>query len=90
MLILESETLGLFEAQTDEFVDIYPNPTKGIVNLRTDLEITNVVLFDCMGKLVTIDHNLNKQLDVSTLSKGIYFLKIYGGNKEIIKKIVIY
>jgi hypothetical protein len=58
----------------------------------TNSEIINrVVLIDLMGNCISNNNNQNKTafVDVSKLQSGIYFLKIYSDNKEIIKKISI-
>ena len=68
---------------------IYPNPTKGKLNLLTNQELT-VYLYSISGKLLrTYSLRGNKQIDLSDLPKGSYILKAvykdYSVNDLIIK-----
>ena len=67
---------------------VYPNPTKDILNVITDLDI-NAKLYDVTGKMLR-SNIVNKQVNLSNLPSGIYFLSIeHEGNiynKRIIKE----
>jgi len=70
---------------------VYPNPTSyGYVNISSrNQAVLEVGVFDIMGKRIlqeTVNHNL---LDVSTLTTGIYILKISQDNSTTNKKLVI-
>jgi PKD repeat protein len=80
-----------------ERIKVYPNPTTGIVNLtildpssRIDLSVINT-----QGQTVYSDHfsaksgNLEKQLDFSAYTKGIYFLRIISDQTTLVKKIIL-
>ncbi|MFI5219077.1 MAG: SBBP repeat-containing protein [Bacteroidia bacterium] len=83
---------------TDFSPEIFPNPNEGIFTVRlnslpkgfTGMEIINV-----LGEIVWTGNFQNSpgsfetQFDVSTLGKGIYFLKIQSSENPIVKKIVI-
>ena len=83
-------TLNVAPHHNDEGLIVFPNPATDILNIRSTFEITAVELVDHLGKSVITSYINNYQLDVSRLSKGIYFLKITKGNMQIVKKIVIY
>lgn len=58
-------------------ISIYPNPTQSELNFSGDTEIKSAEIYNAMGKLVLANPTLYLQkIDVSTLSSGIYFLKI--------------
>ncbi len=80
----------------NQFV-IYPNPTSSELNIKwngADAKNVKVSLFDILGKNVAnyqfnFIANDEQTIDVSGLSKGIYFLKIdglnYSSNKRFTK-----
>ena len=57
---------------------IYPNPTKGIFNIRTDANTMKVEVYSIFGKLVANEtiHGGLQQIDLSKQAKGIYFVKL--------------
>jgi len=73
-----------------EEVNIYPNPSNGIINL--DIEnATDVVVFDQAGRLIKkekLNYDANI-VDLSSLPTGIYFLKIKTADGIQLQKIVI-
>lgn len=54
--------------------DIYPNPTKGEINIKTDKKIKSSTIFDLSGK-VLLQSNSEK-LNISSFSKGTYLVKV--------------
>lgn len=62
-------------------VNVFPNPTSGIVHLT---EENDWILVNTLG--ITIYKDKGKRLDISNLNAGIYFLKIANGSSfKIIK-----
>jgi hypothetical protein len=55
---------------------IYPNPTKSILNIDPEVNIETIVIMDVMGKTIKTIVTPNNTIDVSFLTKGIYFLQI--------------
>src|SRR5690606_32804737 len=85
---LDLTTLGNngFNNQISE-VTIYPNPTTGILNFNSKSEIQNVVLFDLSGRKIS-EFN-SSQINISSLPKGIYLVKISTKDgKTTTKKVV--
>jgi beta-glucanase (GH16 family) len=67
----------------------FQNPVNDVVNIITEAKIDKVEIYDFLGNLV-IDTNKNTiKIDVSSLSKGIYLINVYSGDKKGIKKIII-
>ena len=67
---------------------IYPNPANGIVNLQKMYE--NVVLSDGSGNTLKSYRHVDT-IDVSDLSKGVYFISLSSKKKGVIgtKKLII-
>jgi hypothetical protein len=84
LYITEGETLSLESTITNNLI-LYPNPTKGILNLNADYGFENAIysVFDITGKRVLNDKFNSNSIDVSELSSGNYILRII--NNGIIK-----
>ena len=68
---------------------VFPNPASTQINITANQTIDKVELYNIIGNLI-LDKSVNvNKLEVSSLNKGIYLLKIYSETKEIIKKLVI-
>jgi hypothetical protein len=61
----------------------YPNPTTGNIYIS---EPGNIALCDLSGKLLLEEKN-TKQLDISSLPAGIYFLRFGENNQQLFKVI---
>jgi hypothetical protein len=68
-------------------INIYPNPVKSILNIKTDDKIKTVELYDEIGRKVK---NLSKSnvINLENLSKGIYYLKIQTEKSSSVEKII--
>lgn len=70
-------------------LQVYPNPTKNILNITTDLNSTkNVEIYDMVGKKVLVE-NIQTQLNVSSLVTGMYIVKITQDGKTSTKRLAI-
>lgn len=66
-------------------INIYPNPTKSILNIETDIiyPITEVSISDLQGKVLLSHKNAisnNMSINIQSLEMGAYFLKIATSN----------
>ncbi|MFA7615630.1 MAG: T9SS type A sorting domain-containing protein [Moheibacter sp.] len=83
--------LGVNDQQIVE-VNVYPNPTTGIVNLVSGKNIDNVNVYDVSGRLVKTVNKISSDksvLDLSSLANGTYILKIQTDKKVVTKKVII-
>lgn len=68
-------------------VVLYPNPAYDMVQIATDASINDIIIYDLSGKMIRhISHS--RQIDISGLSKGIYFVKIQTDGFTCTKKLV--
>ncbi|WP_333695363.1 T9SS type A sorting domain-containing protein [Flavobacterium sp.] len=69
---------------------LYPNPTKDFLNIESPdyFEIKSINIINQIGQTVINQNENYKTIDVSTLSNGIYFIKINGENKIITKQFI--
>ena len=77
------ENQNMIERKTNDFeLRIYPNPTKGLLNINIsgekEIQKTIVEVYNVNGKLIfsTSDFPNNYQINLSNQSKGIYFMRI--------------
>jgi len=74
-------------------VNVYPNPTKNIVNVEvSNTESYNLTLVDVLGKVVLTgkgENNSTIALDLSNQIKGVYFLVIESNGNKTTKKIIL-
>ncbi len=86
---LEEDPLNINTNQSKSELMVYPNPTTDILHIDTDLQMTNLQLFNNLGQQVWIDAMENNQLDISHLPCGLYLLSLSLKDRQIIKKIII-
>jgi hypothetical protein len=70
---------------------VYPNPTSGLLSIRTSAHITDVAVYDMMGRAVWQQSNINgiEQLDLSHLASGQYVLQLQSEEKFTTQKVRI-
>ncbi len=70
-------------------VAVYPNPAKEYLYINAENIISEVTVYDIVGKLVmSIDGSNRKiiQIDASDLKKGMYIIKLQDTNGNIVNK----
>jgi len=75
----DCESLSLIDFDNDFPFSVYPNPSNDFVSLRAlnDSETYNLTIISITGAVVyTSDFISNTVIDVSGISKGIYFINI--------------
>jgi poly(3-hydroxybutyrate) depolymerase len=74
-------------------INIYPNPTSGKFTVTSSGKISTIEIYNMLGvqiyTLSNLSQETSKEIDLSNFPKGIYFAKIYDGNKNHTEKIVI-
>jgi|AntRauTorckE5430_2_1112549.scaffolds.fasta_scaffold00641_9 N-acetylneuraminic acid mutarotase len=83
----EEQPLSLLEIELQNKLKVYPNPTTNIINISTDLNIIEIIVFDSQGKeqLKTTKHT---GINISSFSSGTYYLNIKTATGETVKKII--
>jgi uncharacterized repeat protein (TIGR01451 family) len=66
---------------------VYPNPVKTLLNIQSKELPTKIEIFDANGRLLQSAPINNNQADVSSLSSGTYFVKIYSKENSGVVKI---
>lgn len=90
--IVEGSTLSSEEFEQNDFV-VYPNPTSGIVNIKSKKnQDYSLMIFDAIGRKVYSQKykNLLNSINISNLSKGIYFFNFSFDDAEFSKKVILH
>jgi uncharacterized repeat protein (TIGR01451 family) len=90
MEITTFQALSTPDLEMDASIKIYPNPTKGNVNINCKNNIKSIQLFDVQGRVLQTEivNETSKVIDVSSKAKGVYFLKILSDKGSKVEKIV--
>jgi hypothetical protein len=85
----ENRTILNVEEQSLEALSIYPNPTSGVLNLKTskNQDVQRVQCFNIQGNLLFTSKN-SDVINVSALANGMYLLKIEVGDVVVVRKFV--
>jgi len=90
--------VGIEEPQTNTEFVVAPNPSNGVFSLRITSEVamkysvkvTNMLGQNVYNEEVSVQNNyLNKNMDLSNLDKGIYFVTLENAFERYTKKIII-
>ena len=85
-------TEGVIET-AQQALNLYPNPTKGMLNLSADLEgRTEVKVIDLNGRTVKhfVTNGLNEmRINVSDLQSGVYFISVSNETNTAVSKFVV-
>lgn len=72
-------------------VTIYPNPTKGIININSSENIQTIEVMNAIGKRVFMQNiaTTNSTLNLNTLGKGLYLVKVVFKDNINIYKVIV-
>lgn len=75
--------VNISELKSSKMIQIYPNPTKGIVNVNSKDAISKITIYDLQGrKLLGIKKNRILDVDLSHLPQGIYIMQSISSKGE--------
>ena len=82
--------LDISENQLSEWI-LYPNPSTGRVFIRSEISQTpmDIAIYDLSGHILGRPIPTNNELDLSSLSPGVYILEIQSLNGVQRKKIIL-
>jgi hypothetical protein len=80
--------VGIEKIEIAENISIYPNPTRDMLYIVSDLEIRQMEIYDVNGKLVKQIVNPKQTVSIVELPEGIYMLQIQTDKGTAIKKVI--
>lgn len=63
-------------------IRIYPNPSNGLISFASG-EVTEAIILNVWGQVLATKQVLNRQIDVSGLPKGMYFIMAVSDGKVL-------
>ena len=86
-------TVNTIDPALDDALTIYPNPAKDFLQVQLEGIEThlNLEVLSLNGKVVLQEQLVgsSNQLDVKMLSSGLYFIKVFDGDRFTIRKILV-
>ena len=83
-----SSTTAIETSKVANEISISPNPCSNYIEVLGTVNIDMYSIYDITGKLQLESNVVNNYIDVSSLSKGIYFINIKTSNKNYIRKFI--
>jgi len=86
MFGLIAETQTAFEEFRAAGIHIYPVPTKDVLKVSAEFPILKLTLWDLTGNEVLVAES--EKMNLTSVKKGIYILKVDGGYKPVFQRII--
>jgi hypothetical protein len=88
---VKDENSGIAENHPQVNLDLYPNPSTGILYFNADKPVTGLEVYTVSGMLVYREANTatQGQIDLSQLGKGVYVVKINADNTYTLSRRII-
>lgn len=95
-VIIQSSTLAVPEPIKNETISVYPNPVSEIltINITSITSASIITISDILGKSIynksiPLQSSFSETIDVSKVTKGMYFLNFISKGKQITRKLLI-
>ncbi len=77
--------VGISDVNNDDNISVFPNPTKDIINIKTEKEIKLVNMYTVDGRMVLSENvdGINNKISVVYLPAGFYTMQIVFKNGEL-------
>lgn len=84
------DNLSIDEYTFNNKINVFPNPSQDELNIESKIKVNNIVLYDVTNKevLKLKANSTSFRLDISNLTKGLYFLKMNTDTGEDIFKVI--
>lgn len=82
--------VSIHDQSLDSKIILSPNPSGGDVNIFTDLNVSEIMIYNTLGAVMKEYKNfeINKNLNINDLSPGMYFLKFNVLGDFVTKKLI--
>lgn len=97
---LDNINLSQFISSTKDIesskIKMYPNPSKGILNINAPDNVKSIEIVNSLGQVVkteTLNQNINgvkqQQINLENLSNGVYMVRFISDNNTFAKKLIL-
>jgi len=84
--------LGLADYALDDSIGIHPNPAKDVVYIQGKNSLKEITVFDMNGRILksisVVGAQLEKELDITKLTQGIYFVRVVSSKGQFVSKLI--
>lgn len=81
-------SLGV-QSNVESIAFSFQNPVNDKLSITSNVKIEKVEIYNLLGNLVLNTISDTESIDVSNLSKGVYFLTVYSGSQKSVKKLIV-
>lgn len=86
MQYFENEGSVGIETYSSSTLKVFPNPTNGLLEIRTELTFEHVKVYDLLGNVLLESDDYLKTIDVSSFISGMYILEISNSEGILCRK----
>ncbi len=79
------------EISQEDLFNFYPNPARTTITIESDSKLDQVLIRDYTGRVAFSQSSVDnfQQIDISSLTSGIYFIEARSGNKVSVEKLLV-
>lgn len=91
MKLINTSTLHVTETKENTTASVYPNPTSGVLFVKSDEKINNVLIYSVAGQMIKNFKNIEtneSKIDISDFLPGIYLIKVETKSAQKILKVI--
>ncbi len=83
-----TSSTSTFNLSVDPELALFPNPTSDFFQIRNDGGVKEIALYHISGKKIkTYSHTPGKQHSIESLRKGLYLVRLFDGNGNVMKSL---
>ncbi|MGO1584738.1 T9SS type A sorting domain-containing protein [Mesonia sp.] len=82
-----NKTLSIKEVTKSNF-SLFPNPVQSSFQVKTDVVINSIILFDLNGKEVKNFNSAEQEYHIENLPNGIYFVRIHTSEGDFTQQLL--
>jgi len=94
--VLRDSMTGIYELAKEtspQILNLYPNPTRALLNIRTSIPLRSIEIYDVIGQLVRTEKMTRPAHETTisskNLSAGVYFMKVNMEGGGLIRKVIV-
>lgn len=76
------------EGREFDGLEVYPNPTDGLLYVKVPQGMNTIQLFDALGRTVFQSTESETILDLGNIDRGVYILQVRSGDKAAFRRII--
>lgn len=83
---VKNGVLSIDENSVSKTIEVFPNPSNGMVTLRSSDPISDIEIINTLGQIIvekSIVASVEHTFDISELSSGVYFMRVYNDFKQL-------